>query len=592
MRVEPRTIESVRVSLDVPARMRDGTTLRANVYQPDDPGAASYPVLLTRLPYGKDLPLGSSALLPEQAARRGYVVVIQDVRGTFASEGEWFPFLTEAQDGYDTVEWAARLPGANGQVGMYGVSYFGFTQWAAASQHPPALRALLPMHTWSDTAAGHTGVIWRNGVLELGNQAGWLLETGLAQLPRRFRDDPQALGRALYELAREIDTLPAAGYGELPLHSFGPLLRTGFDAPLRRAIEARRDPLLAAEPDLSAAFDLPLPALHIGGWFDIFQAATIANFQRMRAAGNDRQWLLLGPWTHGNVNRAQGDVDFGFASSGALLDLQVDLMSLSVQFFDHTLKGVPNLLSAMPTVKYFVMGSNVWKGAATWPPDGVSLQAWYLSSGGRANTLDGDGALSPAFPAGIASSADHYTYDPAAPVPTLGGAHLLPPVYRRGPVDQRPIERRHDMLVYTSAALEHPVEIAGPVTAKLFVTTDAADTDFVARLIDVYPDGRAIPLADGIARLSLRDGVYPPAAVTPGALYQLEIDLWSTANVFLPGHRIRLDVTSSSFPRWERNLGTGADSARSAEMRPAHQHVLHDADHPSHVLLPIAPADA
>ena len=591
----PQAPGSVRASFDVAATMRDGTVLRANVFQPDDGGAGRYPVLLTRLPYGKDLPLGSAALIPEQAARLGYVVVVQDVRGTFSSDGEFFPMLAEQQDGYDTVEWAARLPGANGEVGMYGVSYFGHTQWAAASQHPPSLRALLPMHTWNDTGAPNAGVVWRNGVLQFGGEVAWQLEMALPQLPRRIRDDPQALGRAIYALTQEIDHLPAQGFGELPLESFGPLARVGAGEALRYSIQARENPTLAAQSAVAAAYDLPLPVFHIGGWYDLFLGGTIANFQAMRAAGNRQQWLLIGPWTHGNVNHAQGDVDFGFVSGGALLDYQIDLMSLSLQFFDHTLKGAANLFNVLPPVKYFLMGANVWKTAEAWPPVEATAQAWYLGSGGRANGLAGDGTLvvgaSGGRPTG-AEPADSYVYDPSAPVPTVGGAHQLPAVFRRGPVDQRTIEQRGDVLVYSSAPLSDPVVIAGPVSATLYVATDAPDTDFVARLVDVYPDGRAIPLTDGVVRLALREGITTRAEVRPGEVYRVEIDLWSTANAFLPGHRLRLDVTSSNFPRWERNLNTGADCARSTEMRVAHQRVLHDADHPSHVTLYVLPAEA
>ena len=586
----PQTSRPVRASFDVSAIMRDGTVLRANVFQPDDGGTGRYPVLLTRMPYGKDLPLGSAALIPEQAARQGYLVVVQDVRGTFASEGEFFPMLAEARDGYDTVEWAARLPGANGEVGMYGVSYFGHTQWAAASQHPPSLRAMLPMHTWNDTGAPNAGVVWRNGVLQFGGEVAWQLEMALPQLPRHIRGDPQALGRAIYALTQEIDRLPAQGFTELPLHGFGPLARTGTGQALHYSIEARENPALATQSAVAAAYELPLPVFHIGGWYDLFLGGTIANFQAMRAAGNRRQWLLIGPWTHGNVNHAQGDVDFGFVSGGALLDYQIDLMSLSLQFFDHTLKGATNLFNAMPSVKYFLMGANVWRTADNWPPAEAIAQAWYLGSAGHANSLRGDGTLGATRPS--AAPTDSFNYDPEAPAPTVGGAHQLPAVFRRGPVDQRPVELRDDVLVYSSAPLEAPVMVAGPVTATLYVTTDAPDTDFVARLVDVYPDGRAIPLTDGVVRLSLREGLETHAEVQPGEVYRVEIDLWSTANAFLPGHRIRLDVTSSNFPRWERNLNTGADSARSTEMRVAHQHVLHDADHPSHVILYVLPGEA
>ncbi|HLY31996.1 MAG TPA: CocE/NonD family hydrolase, partial [Ktedonobacterales bacterium] len=240
-----------------------------------------------------------------------------------------------------------------------------------------------------------------------------------------------------------------------------------------------------------------------------------------------------------------------------------------------------------PTVKYFAMGANVWKNSDTWPPANTVERRWYLHSQGAANTSAGDGALSEQRP--LASEpVDHYTYNPAQPVPTVGGPTLMHPLFRAGPRDQRPIEARPDMLVYTSAPLEEPLEVTGPVSVTLSVASDAPDTDFVARLVDVAPDGVAIPLTDGITRMRYRDGVEAPAApLEPQQVYAVTIDLWSTSNVFLPGHRIRLDVTSSNFPRWERNLNTGQSSAQTTEMRAAQQSILHDADHPSFASLSV-----
>ncbi|WIG57678.1 MAG: hydrolase, CocE/NonD family [Ktedonobacterales bacterium] len=584
--MQPGIQNGVRVTYNVPSIMRDGTVLHANVYQPDDGGTGSYPVLLTRMPYGKDLPAGVSALLPEQAARRGYIVVVQDVRGTGASEGDWSPLLHEAQDGFDTVAWAAQLPGADGRVGMYGVSYFGFTQWAAASQHPPALRAIAPMQTWNDLDAPDAGVLWRNGVLELGASVGWALEMGFDQMVRRYRGNAEAMGRAIYGLAREVDALPTSGYGELPLASFGPLARTGLDAPNRIFIAARDEADVVAAGRIARAYELELPVLHIGGWYDLFLGGTLRNFQEMRNRGHQRQWLVIGPWTHGNVNRVQGDLDFGFASSGALMDLRIDLMSLQIQFFDYALKGLATTFAEMPVVKYFVMGANVWKTSKSWPPEGATVAHWYLHSAGHANTASGDGQLSNEQPADEVT--DSFTYDPANPVPTVGGATLLPSVLRPGPRDQRVVEQRHDVLVYTSAPLEQPLEVTGAVSAALYVASDAPDTDFVARLVDVYPDGMAITVTDGIVRMRHRNGMEArEEPLEAGTFYRIEVDLWATSLVFLPGHRIRLDVTSSSFPRWERNLNTGMDSAAATEMRTARQSLAHDAEHPSYLALPI-----
>ncbi len=578
----PQLAGGVRMEFDVPAVMRDGVTLRANVYRPDDGGALTYPVLLTRLPYGKDLPLGSSTLDPVQAARRGYIVVVQDVRGTFTSAGEWMPFEHESVDGEDSVAWAAQLPGGNGLVGMYGASYFGFTQWAAAKRHPAALRAIAPMITWDDP---NNGVVSRDGVRELGNLMSWNLDQGINQLMRRHRHDPRTFAAALHQLAAEMFRLPREGYRELPLERFGPLARLGLDEAVNRAI--REMGAGTAEEDLSAAaaYAYDMPALHIGGWYDLFLNGTLRNFQSMRERGHAHQRLIIGPWTHGNVSFVQGDLDFGLGSWGGMVDLRADLMTMQLRFFDHYLKGTPNEYLAMPAVTYFLMGQNIWKSSDVWPPASMIEEAWYLHSDGTAGERE-RGVLSRERPA--MEPADTFEYDPADPVPTIGGATLMHPLFRAGPRDQRPLESRRDVLTFTSEPLERPLELTGPVRAVLYVASDAPDTDFVARLVDVHPGGEAITLTDGIIRMRFRDGLHAPApSLTSEEVYRIGIDLWSTGVVLLAGHRLRVDVTSSSFPRWERNLNTGADSGRSVEMRVARQTILHDNAHPSHVLLPV-----
>lgn len=579
----------VRVDFNVPATMRDGTVLRANVYRPDDGGAGSYPVLLTRLPYGKDLPSGSNVLDPVQAARRGYIVVVQDVRGTFTSGGDWQPLANEDGDGADTVAWAAKLPGANGTVGMYGASYYGFTQWAAAKAQPAALRAMAPMIAWDEP---HDGVISRGGVMELGLQASWNLQMGFDQLARRHRGDLRALGPAYYTLVREMNRLPAAGYAELPLANFPPLVRAGVAEPMDYYVGRLHEPAVAEPARVTGAYEhLDVPVLHIGGWYDVFLNGTLRNFAGMRQHGHAHQRLLIGPWTHGNVSHVLGDLDFGFAASGAMMDLQIDLMSYQLQFFDRWLKDAQNGLDATPPVKYFVMGANVWKYASAWPPEGVIEQRWYLHSGGHANSVQGDGALTREQPG--EEERDSYVYDPSAPVPTVGGATLMHPQFRAGPRDQRSVEARSDVLVFTSALLETPLEVTGPVRVELYVATNVPDTDFVARLVDVHPDGTAINVCDGITRMRYREGQWTEAApLNAGAVYRISVDLWTTATVLLAGHRLRLDVTSSNFPRWERNLNTGRDNLRTTEMRTARQSIFHDRDHPSYVALSVMPQSA
>ena len=334
--MNPRPASGVKVDFDAPAQMRDGVTLRANIYRPDDGGAGVYPVLLTRLPYGKDLPIGASVLDPAQAARRGYIVVVQDVRGVFASEGDWYPLRHEPADGADTVAWAAQLPGSNGSVGMYGASYFGQTQWAAASAGAPALRAMAPMITWAD---GEEAAL-RDGVLEWGLQVSWLLQQGLAQVFRRYPTDLQALGRAIYSVTQAYDTLASGSYGHLPLDQYPALLALDLNTPLADTIRARDTGDFTGLPRGPQNYDrIALPMLHVGGWYDVFLKGTLKNYAEMRKRGVQGQSLVIGPWTHGRVDPLIGDVYFGMASSGALMDYQIDLMSLHLQFFDRWIKG-------------------------------------------------------------------------------------------------------------------------------------------------------------------------------------------------------------------------------------------------------------
>ncbi len=353
--------QKILIDFDVPAQMRDGTTLRANVYRPA--GDDQWPVLLTRLPYGKDFPLGSSVMDPAQVARRGYVVIVQDTRGRFTSEGEWMPFINEALDGVDTIEWAAGLPYSDGIIGMYGISYFGFTQWSAAVHQPSALKAIVPAQTWNDP---FNGVLFRGGALELGTSGNWQLMMGLDILIRRHRGDPQALGRSIYLLAKEMDALGKLGYWSLPLREFGPLKRhdiapsffENFAHPMDREHPITQPLFITGKHE-----NVTVPALNIGGWYDIFLQDTIDNFKFMREQGSTQEArqskLLIGPWAHGVFTNPIGEMNFGFGSSAAYIDLQVDLTSLQVRWFDHWLKGIDTGMLDEAPIKLFVMGTNM-----------------------------------------------------------------------------------------------------------------------------------------------------------------------------------------------------------------------------------------
>jgi putative CocE/NonD family hydrolase len=585
--------QEVMVEFDVPARMRDGAILRANIYRPA--GEGEWPVLLTRLPYGKDLPGGNAVMDAAQVARRGYVVVVQDTRGRFTSEGEWVPFINEGPDGVDAVAWAAQLPYSNGSVGMYGISYFGFTQWVSAVLNPPALKAIVPFQTWNDPL---NGVIFRGGALELGSSGSWQLMMGLDVLMRRHRDNPQELGRAIYLLANEIDALGTMGYQFLPLSEFGPLKNhdiaptffENFDHPMDRAHELVEPMTIVGKHE-----QVTVPTLNAGGWYDIFLQDTITNFTTMREHGATpearQSKLLIGPWSHGGVTNPIGELNFGFGASAAFIDLQMDFVSLQVRWFDHWLKGVDTGMLKEAPIKLFVMGANVWRDEQEWPLARAVNTRYYLHSNGQANTLHGNGYLLASAPERDEPTSDQFDYDPRDPVITRGGALLMSPEYPPGPFDQRQTESRKDVLVYTSAELDEDVEVTGPISVHMWAVSSAPDTDFVARLVDVYPDGYAQNLTDGIIRARYRNFARgeAPSLIEPGTAYAYDIDLWATSNVFKAGHRIRVDITSSNFPRWDRNPNTGHTFGADSETVVAHQTILHDPDHVSYVTLPIVP---
>ncbi|HSL00589.1 MAG TPA: CocE/NonD family hydrolase [Rubrobacteraceae bacterium] len=579
-----RETEEVLVQVNVPAVMRDGTTLYSNVYRPAAGG--EYPVLLARLPYGKDLPLDTTYLDPVKAVRRGYVVAIQDVRGRYASEGSFTPFVREFEDGYDTVEWAARLRGSNGSVGMMGLSYLGKVQWHAAVMGPPSLESLAPGQTWGNHL---NGVQMRGGAYELGLMQYWA-QTALAPeiLFRRYRDDPEQREKKLPGLVAVMDELLAGGgYDALPItelpdpYGLTPFVSGGFS----RGVDYEGWNSL----NIDGRYDrVEVPTFHIGSWYDCFIGETLRQYEAIKERAREARMrpprLLVGPWTHGEFGSTVGDLDFGAGSSGLFVNYRNSLTGAHLRWFDATLKGEEEALEETPAVEVFVMGENRWRGYEEWPVPGSSSERWYLHAGGR---------LSREKPA--RSEPDEYDYDPRDPVPTVGGAILMTPIHRPGARDQRPIESRPDVLLYTSEPVVSDYTALGPVHVTLYAASSAPDTDFVARLVDVYPDGRAIAVTDGILRASAREsypapGVIEPTKISniePGRPYEYCVDLWATGITFKAGHRLRVQVTSSSFPRWERNPNTGVDGARSNRTEVARQRIFHDPERPSHLTLTI-----
>jgi uncharacterized protein len=571
---------SLSVDRNVPVPMRDGVVLFADVYRPSGPGP--YPALLQRTPYDKQNG-GTPFVL--RAAGSGYAVVVQDARGRFESEGRFDAFVNERQDGYDTLEWLAAQPWCNGDAGMFGGSYVGLTQWQAAISGHPALKVIAPAITAADY---HAGWAYQGGAFELGFNLSWTMGAlAINTVLRKRKEDPaaeadfQALLTGADTLPKEFTRLPLAGHDILS--EFAPYYDTWASHPTYDDFWANLD--------VSTRYDtLNVAALNIGGWYDIFLKGTIDNFVGMRASGpaavRDRQRLLIGPWNHGGLARGNpiGDYDFGMRATGAVIDAD----GIQLRWFDRQLRGIEGNAERESPVRLFVMGSNQWRDEQEWPLARTDWQEWFLHSGGRANSLNGDGALSRESPAG--EPPDSYVYNPRNPVPTLGGGLCCNAVFTMGGAyDQRSTEAREDVLVYTTLPLDQAVEVTGPVKLILRASSSAPDTDWTAKLVDVEPCGYARNLTDGILRARYRNSMREGTPITPGEVIEYEVDLWSTSNTFLPGHRIRLEVSSSNFPRFDRNPNTGEQPGRSTEMVSALQSVFHSSEHPSRLVLPVIP---
>jgi uncharacterized protein len=579
-------ISSIIMERGVPAVMRDGTVLRADVYRPA--GEGRYPVLLQRTPYNKGfLPFTALTLDPLAAAHAGYVVIIQDVRGRFTSEGgPYYLYRDEFQDGYDSVEWAAALPYSNGQVGMYGVSYMGMTQFQAAAMSPSHLKAIFPA-TWGTDVYFHRG-----GAFELGLVLYWAIASvGPDALLRAKKNQPDLLPEFL-QLVDSIDHIEKA-YEYLPLAE-SPWLKlgNGYGSFIKDLLE--HGTYDDYHQTLSARVKTPtleVPAFCAAGWHDVLLGPDLDHFQRIKReaateTARKRSRLMVGPWAHAGFLPCVTELNYGTAASGFLLELKRDFTSLHMQWFDYWLKGLENGITEEAPVKIFVMGENRWRDEQEWPLARTQYIPYYLHSKGEANTPGRDGTLSPLVPG--REEPDRFVYNPKNPVPTQGGNILMPLNYLRGPFNQVLVEERPDVLVYRTAPLENPLEITGPITMKLFAASSAVDTDFTAKLVDVYPDGRIYNLADGIIRASFRNGVRGDL-ITPGEVYEYTIDLWATSNLFQAGHCIGLEISSSNFPRFDRNLNTGHSGYTSAEMVSAGQTIWHNENYPSHIVLPVIP---
>ena len=538
---------------DVKVPMRDGVQLTANIWRPKTEGR--YPVILLRSPYGKMDEKWDEA---KRYTAAGYVMIVEDCRGRGNSEGKWDPFCYDVEDGFDTQEWVGKQQWCNGEIGTAGGSYGGWTQWAPAAKGSKYLKAMVPVVPFDNAY----DIAYSGGAFQLALLGGWGIGVGGVAL------GPDKLQEA---------------FRHLPLRDFGdqfekniPYLNdwvqhSTFDDYWKpRSIEYHYE-------------DVTVPLLNIGGWYDIFSKTTLELVAKVRANSRDRQvrrnqFVIIGPWTHGVGARKVGELDFG-------PDAKLNVGEWQFKWFQYWLKGRETGVQDWPAFKLFVMGENRWRGENEWPLKRTQSNSYFLHSAGKANSLKGDGLLSTVEPG--QEKADEFTYDGKNPVPTVGGNNLIGAP--AGPYDQTKVEERDDVLVYSTPPLEQDVEVTGQVKLILHAASSARDTDFTAKLVDVQADGKAFNLCDGITRARYRNGMENPSLLEPGKAERFEIDLWVTSNLFKRGHRIRLEVSSSNFPRFDRNPNSGKTFGTDTELLPAKQTIFHDAKHPSHLVLPVIP---
>jgi len=575
--------------------MRDGLRLATDIYEPLPPG--KYPAITCRLPYEKKNLTAIGYII----ASHGYVFVIQDTRATGESEGKNFiPVLSDYVDGHDLIVWIKQQPWFNGKIGAWGASFLGRTQWLVSDS--PDMTCLYPQFTSMDFAAGHRGganlheavVTWAS---RTGHHAGRIegrsrkeveellqeriMTTGYynASLEEPWRVRPEELVgqdldgilRVLSQKVGEELSWNGPPYSVDVLEKFRDVM---FTPGIAEATMGYADPRERYR-------DLKSPVLLVSGWYDVHNAATMEDFVNIKkyAAGpaRDASRLIVGPWAH--IMPGRHDAPSG--GENAARSFAVYRSLFNFDWWDYWLQGRDNAFVQSPPLRLYVMGKNVWRDENEWPLLRTQWTRYYLHSGGQANSCSGDGAFSTEPPG--EEPPDRYDYDPHDPVPTRGGNKLLPP---SGSMDQREVEERRDVLVYTSEVLPEDLEITGPLRAVIYAASSAKDTDFTVKLVDVYLNGEAININDGIIRARFREGRDRPSLLDPGRIYALAVDLWCTSNVFLKGHRLRVEVSSSNFPRYDRNANLGG---AAGEPIAARQTIYHDREHPSHLLLPVIP---
>jgi putative CocE/NonD family hydrolase len=544
---------------EVMVPMRDGIKLRTRIWKPVKEG--SWPVVLERGYWpGMDAHVASIHGLPdhtESFPSAGYVYVGQQTRGSLEG-GMFFP---DAKDGYDCLDWISKQPWCNGAIAMYGRSFMGATQWLVAPERHPNLKAIVPQCIGSNCwGRGY----WAHGALQLAHVARRIYRTETADYSDRIEEFG---GWEKF-------------YRHLPLITLDEVAVRKVNRLWKEYVSHSYYDYYWKAMRITDKYDkIKIPVYVMGGWYDNYPGDAFDQFVGCRENGaTDEIRIVINPSDHNN--HVVGDRDFGE-------DAEKDELALAIRWLDYVLKGTDNGVKAEPPIKIFVMGENVWHYENEWPLARTIFTKYYFHSDGSK-----DGWLSTELPDDEPPSS--YIYDPDDPVPTLGGNHSSPQdnpdIIRVGAVDQRPNENRDDVLLFTGPTLEEDTEVTGPITVKLYAASSAKDTDFIVRLIDVYPDSTAYNLTEGIIRARFRESIWePPKPLVDGEIYEYSIELLPTSNVFKRGHRIRVHVTSSNFPLYNRNPNTGHEQGMSAELQVAHQTIFHDVERPSQILLPVIP---
>jgi uncharacterized protein len=526
----------------------DGVPLVADIYRPETPEPS--PTILVRIPFTGTFKnrLGAEAV-GRFWAGRGYTAVIQGTRGRYLSGGEHYPLTHERQDGLETLQWLARQPWFDGRLGMWGGSAFGYTQWVLADQEKPGPRALIiQIASTSFYEAFHPG-----GAFSLESALFWGIRSRGPQ-----DEDPR-----IADMERGFDGFPMIDADRRAVGE----IRFFRDW----ASHTQLDGYWKAIDGENRARTPQAPVLLMAGWYDPFLPTQLRDFETIRAHARPevarRSRLVIGPWVHADP--------VVFADGKTAGDYRPASIAPSIPWFDHHLLGRPLDPAHAAPVRIYVMGAEVWRDEQEWPLARARYTSLYLSSGGRANTAAGDGRLTMSPPP-AQEVPDAYTYDPGRPVPSRGGAMLGP---RAGMALQNDVEAREDVLVYTGEPLQEDIEVTGPIRAVLHIGTTAPNTDFMVKLVDVYPDGRAYNVSDGVLR----------RGYSAGKFHEIQVDLWPASRLFRRGHRLRMEISSSNYPRYDRNPNTGRDIPTETSPVRAVQTIFHSAERPSRIVIPVIP---